>query len=76
MRWQLNTKVKDREDILLRNEKWGVCQNITKFIAGVDGCKSSDDVVKRESFLTTKSDTLTSSAYLLSFIDNQAKSLL
>ena len=65
MRWQLNTKVKDRENNLLRNEKWGVCQNITKFI-----------VVKCESFLTTKSDTLKSSAYLLSFIDKQAKSPL
>ena len=36
MRWQLNTIIEDlskRENDLLRNEKWGVCQNITKFIA-------------------------------------------
>ena len=54
MRWQLNIKIKDlsyRENNLLRNEKWGVFQNITKFITGVDGCKSSDDVVKCELLL-------------------------
>ena len=74
MRWQLNTKVKDRENNLLRNEKWGVYQNITKFIAGVDGCKSSsDDVVKRESCLTSINDILKSSADLLSFIDSKRK---
>ena len=78
MRWQSNTKIKDlsdKENNLLRNEKWGVCQNITKFFAGVDGCKSSDDVVKCESCLTTTNDTLKSSADLLSFIDSQRKVL-
>ena len=76
MRWQLNTKIKDfsdKESNILRNEKWGVCQNITKFIASVNGCKSSDDVVKCESCLTTINDTLKSSADLLSFIDSMRK---
>ena len=76
MRWQLNIKVKDlsyRENNLLRNEKWGVFQNITKFITGVGGCKSSDDVVKCESCLTTISYTLKFSADLLSFIDSKRK---
>ena len=52
MHWQLNTKIKDlsdREDNLLRNEKWGVCQNITKFIAGVD------DMVARVAAMTLSS---------------------
>ena len=52
MRWQLNTKIKDlsdRKDNLLRNEKWGVCQNITKFIAGVD------DMVARVAAMTLSS---------------------
>ena len=76
MRWQLNIKINDlsyRENNLLRNEKWGVFQNITKFITGVDGCKSSDDVVKCESCLTTINYTLKSSADLLSFIDSKRK---
>ncbi|CAH3141138.1 unnamed protein product [Porites evermanni] len=76
MRWQLNIKIKDlsyRENNLLRNEKWGVFQNITKFITVVDGCKSSDDVVKCESCLTTINYTLKSSADLLLFIDSKRK---
>jgi len=76
MPWQLNTKIKDlsdRENNLLRNKKWGVSQNITKFIACMDGCKSSDDVVKCESCLTTINDTLKPSADLLSFIDSKRK---
>jgi len=47
MRWQLNTNIKalsDKENNLLRIEKWRVCQNINKFISGVAGCKGSDDV--------------------------------
>ena len=78
MRWQLNTKIKalsDKENNLLRNEKWGVCQNINKFVSGVDGCKGSDDVAKCESCLTTVNDALNSAADLLSFIDNKRKNL-
>jgi len=74
MRWQLNTKIKalsDKENNLLRNEKCGVCQNINKFISGVDGCKGSDDVAKYESCLTTVNDAFNSTADLLSFIDNK-----
>ena len=41
----------------------------------MDGCKSSDDVVKCESCLTTINDTLKSSADLLSFIDSKRKVL-
>ena len=76
MLWQLNVKIKHLsywENNLLRNEKWGVFQNITKFITGVDGCKSSDDVVKCDSCLTTINYTLKSSADLLSFIDSKRK---
>ena len=78
MRWQLNTKIKalsDKETNLLRNEKWGVCQNINKFISGVDGCKGSDDVAKCESCLTTVNDAFNSAADLLSFIDNKRQNL-
>ena len=46
----------NREKNRLRNEKWGVCQNITKFMVGVDGWKSSDIVVKCESCLATVND--------------------
>ena len=77
MRWQLNTKMKDlsgRENNLLRNEKWGVCQNINKFITGVDGCKSID-VAKCESCLATVNDTSNSAADLLSFIDSKRRGL-
>ena len=66
----------DKENNLLRNEKWGVYQNITKFISGVDGCKgSSDDIEKYESCLTTLNDAFNSAADLLSFIDNKRKNL-
>lgn len=46
-------------------------QSIIKFIADIDGCKSSDDVVKCKSWLITVNDTLKSAADLLSFIDSQ-----
>ena len=65
----------DKENGLLRNEKWGLCQNINKFISGVDGCKGSDDVAKCESCLTTLNDAFNSAADLLSFIDNKRKNL-
>lgn len=78
MRWQLNTKIQalsDKENNLLRNEKWGVCQNIKKFMAGSDGCKSSDDVAKCESCLVTVNEAFNSAADLLSFIDSKRKGL-
>ena len=78
MRWQLNTKIKalsDKENNLLRNENWGVCQNITKFMSGVDGCKGSGDVAKCESSLTTVNEAFNSASDLLSFIDNRRKNL-
>ena len=46
----------NREKNRLRNEKWGVCQNTTKFMVGVDGWKSSDIVVKCESCMATVND--------------------
>jgi len=52
-----------------------VCQNINKFIPGVDGCKGSDDVGKCESCLTTVKDAFNPAADLLSFIDNKRKNL-
>ena len=52
-----------------------MCQNISKFISGVDGCKGSDDVAKCESCLTTVNDAFNSAADLLSFIDNKRKHL-
>ena len=45
MRWQLNLKIQavsNKENNLLKNEDWGVCQNIKRYMAGVDGCKSED----------------------------------
>ena len=50
----------DKENRLLRNEKWRVCQHINKFISGVYGCKGSDDVAKCESCLTTLNDAFSS----------------
>ena len=75
MRWQLNTKMiekktRKQENNLLRNENWGVCQNITKFMSGVDGCKGSGDVAKCESSLSTVNEAFNSASDLLSFIDN------
>ena len=74
MHWQSNTKMKDlseRENNLSRNEKWRVCQNINKFIAGADGC--IDDVTMCESCLATVNDTFNSAADLMSFIDCKPK---
>lgn len=78
MRCQLNTKIKalsDKENNLLRNENWGVCQNITKFMSGVDGCKGSGDVAKCESSLTTVNEAFNSASDLLSFMNNRRKNL-
>ena len=79
-RWQLNTKIKDLSDeekqSSAKREGWSLSKyHKFKFIAGVDGCKSSDDVVKCESCLTTTNDTLKSSTDLLSFIDSKRKVL-
>ena len=63
------------EKNLLRNEKLGVGQNSTKFIASVDGCKKSDDIVKCESCLATVNNTLKFAAGLLSFINSERKVL-
>ena len=52
-----------------------MCQNITKFISGVDGCKGSGDVAKCESSLTTGNEAFNSASDLLSFIDNRRKNL-
>ena len=52
-----------------------VCQNIKKFIAGSDGCKSSDDVAKCESCLVTVNEAFNSAADLLLFIDSKRKGL-
>lgn len=60
---------------LLRNEKLGVGQNSTKFIASVDGCKKSDDIVKCEPCLATVNNTLKFAAGLLSFINSERKVL-
>jgi len=78
MRWQLNTKIQalsDKGNNLLRNEKWGVCQNIKTFMAGSDGCKSLDDVAKCESCLVTVNEAFNSAADLSSFIDSKRKGL-
>ena len=79
MLWQLNTKIKalsDKENNLLyRNENWGVCQNITKLMSGVDGYKGSGNVAKCESSLTTVNEAFNSASDLLSFIDNRRKNL-
>ena len=64
----------DKENNLLRNEKWGVCQNINKFISGVDGSVKAV-MMSRVSCLTTVNDAFNSAADLLSFIDNKRKNL-
>ena len=67
----------NKESNLLRNEKWWVCQNINKFISGVDGCKDGDEVAKCESCLwgVTVNDAFNAAATLLSFTDNKWKNL-
>ena len=74
----LNTNMKDlsdRENNLLRNDKWGVCQNSNKFIAGEESCNSIDDIAKCESCLATVNSTFNSASNFLSFIDDKRKGL-
>ena len=81
MRWALNNKIgelsnnnNNKANNLLKNEKYGVCQNINKFISGINSCNSSD-VAKCESCLSTVNDTLNSASDLRSSIDNKRKEL-
>jgi len=77
IRWALNNKIEElsnKANNLLKNEKYGVCQNISKFISGINSCNSSD-VAKCESCLSTVNDTLNSASDLQSSIDNKRKEL-
>ena len=77
MRWALNNKIEElsnKVNNLLKNEKYGVCQNINKFISGINSCNSSD-VAKCESYLNTVNHTLNSASDLRSSIDNKRKEL-
>ena len=77
MRWALNNKIEElsnKANNLLKNEKYGVCQNINKFISGINSCNSSD-VAKCESCLSTVNHTLNSASDLRSSIDNKRKEL-
>ena len=67
-RWALNNKIEElsnKANNLLKNERYGVCQNIKKFISGTNNCNSSD-VAKCESCLSTVNDTLNSASDLRS----------
>ena len=63
----------ERENKRLRNEKRGVFQIITKFIAGVDGCKSNDDFDKCTSCLAAVNDTLNLQQICHHLIDSKWK---
>ena len=76
-RWALNNKIEEllnKANNLLKNERYGVCQNIKKFISGTNSCNSSD-VAKCESCLSTVNDTLNSASDLRSLIDSKRKEL-
>ena len=78
IRWALNNKIEElsnKANNLLKNEKYGVCQNISKFISGINSCNSSDVALKCESCLSTVNDTLNSASDLRSSIDNKRKEL-
>ena len=55
-------------------EEWGICQNIKKYMAEVDGC-TSEHVKKCESIVTTLNDTLNAADDLLSSIETKRKTL-
>ena len=61
--------------MLTTNEAWGVCQNIKKYMAGVDHSCTSEDVKKCESILTTLNDPLKAADDLLSSIETKRKTL-
>ena len=45
MRWALNNEIEDLSKKVnnpLKDEKYGVCQNIKTFLTGVERCTSSD----------------------------------
>ena len=77
MRWALNNKIEElsnKANNLLKNEKYGMCQNIIRFISGVKSYKSSD-VAKCESCLSTINNTLNIASDLRSSIDKKRKEL-
>lgn len=77
MRWKLNKQIDDlshKANNLLKNEKYGVCQNIKKFLTET-GSFNSSDVSKCESCLNTVNITLNSASELKSLIDSKRQKL-
>ena len=77
MRWALNNKIEElssKANNLLKNDKYGVCQNINMFISGTNSCNNSN-VAKCESRLNTVNGILNNVADLRSSIDSKRKVL-
>ena len=77
MRWALNNEIEDlsnKVSNLLKNEKYGVCQNIKTFFTGVERCTNSD-VAKRESCLSKINSALNIASDKQASIDSKRKEL-
>ena len=59
---------------MLKNEKYGVCQNIKTFLTGVERCRNSD-VAKYECFLSKINSALNTASDIQASIDSKRKEL-
>ena len=75
MRWALNNEIEDlskKVNNLLKEEKYGVRQNIKTFLTGVEKCTSSD-VAKSESYLHNTNSALNTAYDIPASIDSKRK---
>ena len=59
---------------MLKNEKWGVCQNIKKYFAQAEGC-TYEDAKKCESILASLNGTFNAANNLLSASETKRKTI-
>ena len=67
-------EISNKGNNLLKNEKWGVCQNIKKYFAEAEGC-TYEDAKKRESILASLNGTLNAANNLLSAFETKRKTI-
>ena len=65
-------EISNKENNLLKNEKWGVCQNIKKYFAEAEGCTYED---AKKCTLASFNGTLNAGNNLLSAFETKRKAI-
>ena len=77
MLWPLNNEIEDlskKVNNLLKDGKYGVCQNIKTFLTGVERCTSSD-VANSKSYLNNINSALNTAYDIRASIDKQTEGI-